>query len=50
MIYERPGVCLIDQLWVIHLVKADDNFVIGLLFGRGGLHSGVHNQTLHPSQ
>ena len=50
MIYKKPGVYLIDKLRVIHLFEADYNFVIGLIFGRRALYSGVHNHTLHPSQ
>jgi hypothetical protein len=51
MIYKKPGVYLIDRLRVIHLLEADYNFVIGLLFGQRALYSGVENQTLlHPSQ
>jgi hypothetical protein len=50
MIYKKPGVYLIDRLRVIHLFEADYNFVIGLIFGRRALYSGVENQTLHPSQ
>jgi hypothetical protein len=50
MIYKKPGVYLIDRLRVIHLFEADYNFVIGLIFGRRALYSGIENQTLHPRQ
>jgi hypothetical protein len=50
MIYKKPGVYLIDRLRVIHLFEADYNFVIGLIFGRRALYSGVEQHTLHPSQ
>jgi hypothetical protein len=50
MIYKKPGVYLIDRLRVIHLFEADYNFVIGLIFGRRALYSGVEHVTLHPSQ
>jgi hypothetical protein len=47
MLYKKPGVYLINRLRVIHLFEADYNFVIGLIFGRRVLYSGVENQTLH---
>lgn len=47
MIYKKPGVYLIDRLRVIHLFEADYNFVIGLIFGRRALYSGVKHQTIH---
>ena len=50
MIYKKPGVYLINKLRVIHLFEADYNFVIGLVFGRRALYSGVKNKTLHSSQ
>jgi hypothetical protein len=50
MIHKKPGVCLSDKLRVIHLFEVDYNFVIGLIFGRRALYSGVENKTLHPSQ
>jgi hypothetical protein len=50
MIYKKPGVYLIDQLRVIHLFEADYNFMIGFIFGRRALYSGVAQHTLHPSQ
>jgi hypothetical protein len=50
MIYKKPGVYLIDCLRVIHLFEADYNFVIGLIFGRRALYSGIAQNTLHPSQ
>jgi hypothetical protein len=34
MIYKNPGVFLINKLRVIHLFKADYNFIIGIIFGR----------------
>ena len=51
MIYKKPGVFLIEKLRVIHLFEADYNLmVIGLIFGRRALYSGVENNTLHSSQ
>ena len=49
-IYKKPGVFLIKRLRVIHLFEADYNLVIGLIFGRRTLYSGVENHTLHSSQ
>jgi hypothetical protein len=50
MIYKQPGVYLIDKLRVIHLFEADYNFIIGTVFGRRAMYSGVENNTIHSSQ
>ena len=50
MIYKKPGVFLMSKLRVIHLFEADYNLIIGLIFGRRAMYSGVDNKTLHPSQ
>jgi hypothetical protein len=50
MIYKKPGVYLIHKLRVIHLFEADYNFIIGTIFGRRAMYSGVDNDTLHTSQ
>jgi hypothetical protein len=50
MIYKKPGVFLIDKLRVIHLFEADYNFIIGTVFGRRAMYSGIDNHTLHTSQ
>jgi hypothetical protein len=50
MIYKKPGIYLINRLRVIHLFEADYNLVIGLIFGRRALYSGVANEMLHKSQ
>jgi hypothetical protein len=50
MIYKQPGVYLIDKLRVIHLFEADYNFIIGTVFGRRAIYSGVENNTIHSSQ
>ena len=47
MIYKTPGLFLIEKLRAIHLFEADYNLVIGLIFGRRALYSGVDNHTLH---
>jgi hypothetical protein len=50
MIYKKPGVYLMKKLRVIHLFEADYNFIIGTIFGRRAMYSGVDNNTLHSSQ
>jgi hypothetical protein len=50
MIYKKPGVFLLEKLRVIHLFEADYNFIIGTIFGRRAMYSGVDNGTLHSSQ
>jgi hypothetical protein len=50
MIYKKTGVFLIDKLGVIHLFEADYNFIIGTVFGRRAMYSGVDNHTIHSSQ
>ena len=49
----HPGwellVFLNEKLRVIHLFEADYNLVIGLIFGRRALYSGVENRMLHSS-
>ena len=53
MIYKQPGVYLMKKLRVIHLFEADYNFInfiIGTVFGRRAMYSGVDNHTLHSSQ
>jgi hypothetical protein len=50
MIYKQPGVYLLEKLRIIHLFEADYNFIIGTIFGRRVLYSGVDNGTLHSSQ
>jgi hypothetical protein len=50
MIHKQPGIYLLEKLRIIHLFEADYNFVIETIFGRGALHFGVDNGTLHSSQ
>jgi hypothetical protein len=50
MLYKKPGVYLMNKLRIIHLFEADYNFIIGTIFGRRALYSGVDNHTLHSSQ
>jgi hypothetical protein len=50
MLYKKPGIYLMNKLCIIHLFEADYNFIIGTIFGRRALYSGVDNNTLHPSQ
>ena len=50
MTCKKPGVHLIEKLRVIHLFEADYNFIIGTVFGRRAMYSGVDNHTLHQSQ
>jgi hypothetical protein len=50
MIYKKPGVYLMNKLRVIHLFEADYNFIIGTIFGRRAMYSGVDNHSLHDSQ
>jgi hypothetical protein len=50
MIYKKPGVYLMSKLRVVHLFEADYNFIIGTVFGRRAMYSGVDNDMLHPSQ
>jgi hypothetical protein len=50
MLYKKPGIYLNNKLRMIHLFEADYNFIIGTIFGRRALYSGVDNNTLHPSQ
>jgi hypothetical protein len=50
MIYKKAGVDLMKKLRVIHLFEADYNFIIGTIFGRRAMYSGVDNKTLHSSQ
>jgi hypothetical protein len=50
MLYKKPGIYLMNKLRIIHLFEADYNFIIGTIFGRRALYSGVDNKTLHPSQ
>ena len=49
MIYKKAGVFLMSKLRVIHFFEADYNLIIGLIFGRRAMYSGVDNETLHPS-
>jgi hypothetical protein len=50
MIYKKPGVYLMSKLRVIHLFEADYNFIIGTIFGRRAMYSGVDHHSLHDSQ
>jgi hypothetical protein len=50
MIYKKPGVYLMNKLRVIHLFEADYNLIIGTIFGRQAMYSGVDQHTLHLSQ
>jgi hypothetical protein len=50
MIYKQPGIYLINKIRVIHLFEADYNFIIGTVFGRRAMYSGVENNTLHSIQ
>jgi hypothetical protein len=48
MIYKIQEVYyLINKLRVIHLFEADYNFIVGAVFGRCAMYSGVDNNTLH---
>ena len=50
MIYKKPCVFLIEKLGIIHLFEANYNLVIGTIFIRRALYSGVENHSLHSSQ
>jgi hypothetical protein len=43
-------VFLVNKLKVIHLFEADYNFIIGIIFGRRAMYSGVDDKTLYTSQ
>jgi hypothetical protein len=50
MIHKKPGVCLLNRLRVMHLFETDCNFIIGTIFGRRAMCSGVDKHSLHTSQ
>jgi hypothetical protein len=50
MIYKKPGYIELDRLRVIHLLKADFNLFIGVLFGCRDMHHSVSQDLLHHGQ
>jgi hypothetical protein len=50
MVYKKTGCMELDCLWVIHLLEADFNMFIGVLFGRRAMHHSVSHNLLHSGQ
>jgi hypothetical protein len=50
MIYKEPGNYNLDKLRVIHLLEADFNLTVGILFGRRAMYHACNNEQIHDGQ
>ena len=50
MIYKKQGCIELEKLRVIHLMEADFNLAIGILFGRRAIITQIKDKHLHKGQ